>query len=84
MEIQLLQGEQAQQLDRISKLEAALRETQAAGLSPIGGARAQEVQEMHGFEKVDSNVVFRLPGQGLAGESSPSSPDVRQMLGLMT
>ena len=62
MEIQLLQWEKAQQLDRISKLEAVLRETQVAGSSPIGGARAREVQEMHGFEKVDSDVVFQIPG----------------------
>ena len=73
MEIQLLQWEKAQQLDRISKLEAVLRETQVAGSSPIGGARAREVQEMHGFEKVDSDVVFRLSGQGLAGSREETS-----------
>ena len=72
MEVQLSRWEKARQTEKIVQLEAALMEAKAAGTSPTGGAR-DDALDAKTHVQVDSDVAFRMHGQGMADRQDETS-----------
>ena len=72
MELQLSEWEKARQIEKIAKLEAALKEAKVVGANPTGGAR-EHGQESSTCVQVDSDVAFRIHGQSMTNNEDETS-----------